>query len=149
MVFNNKSIALKFDMEKQFKIEEGQDKGSLTFDLTTFFDENKESLQEFNEEEIQDNDLAVLVSSINSNRGVIAFEEEILDDAQNLADETVKYQNRFDEVTEDYLDELASETVKKKTKKQTVWVVKVFRSKFLNLQLSKHSLVKMKIIRKL
>ena len=133
-------------MEKQFKIEEGQDKGSLIFDLTTFFDENKESLQEFNEEEIQENDLAELVSSINSNRGVIAFEEEILDDAQNLGDETVKYQNRFDEVTEDYLDELASETVKKKTKKQTVWVVKVFRSKFLNLQLSKHSLVKMKII---
>ena len=61
-------------MEKQFNMAEGQDAGAVTFDLTTFCDENKESIQEFNEEEIQDNDLAELVSSINSNRGVIAFE---------------------------------------------------------------------------
>ena len=36
---------------------------------------------------------------------------------------------RFDEINDKYLDDLGNETVKKRTKKQTIWARKVFRSK--------------------
>ena len=40
-----------------------------------------------------------------------------------------KQKNRFDDVNDEYFDELASEIHKKRTKKQIAWAVKIFRSK--------------------
>ena len=99
--------------------------GVVTFDLGDLFDDNVTQIEQFNEEGINDTDLIHFVSNLITEQSKnVAFHNEMED---TEADDTCDgdQNNQFNEVDDEYLDELASEIHKKCTKKQTNWAVKV------------------------
>ena len=108
----------------------GADNDVISFNLQDIFDESAGNINVFNEQEVPDAELSTLMDQIQGNF------PQILENAQTPEVATtesvpkeVKKLNSFPVLSVEQIEEIASHTVKDKTRKETVWGVKVFNGK--------------------
>ena len=102
------------------------DEIAISFDLNTFFDESNDNINIIQEGEIRVSVLCEVMDAVTQNFPEFRETPEVAD--ETTSEKFVK-SNRFPTLPTDEVDEIASNTVKKKNRKQTVWGIKEFRGK--------------------
>ena len=102
----------------------------ISFDLDYFFDEKQNEIDVIDESEVTDSDLGQLLDNVQDNFPELMQKEPALNLTAEVPAEVqpakVQTPKRFPILTEKQVDDTANNTVKAKTRKQTVWGVKVF-----------------------
>ena len=106
--------------------EETADDDVISFELGDIFKSNNIKFDEINENDVPDALLAELLDHVQQGKDTIQENPtgHLLD-----ADQSGTEPNRFIDLTDGEIDDLALNTCKKKTHKQTNWGVKVLRGK--------------------
>ena len=107
------------------------DEGTLTFDLGNLFEENSVEIKQIDTTYIQDSDFINLMNDVGANNTKIqqnpGADVAIADDA---ASAEIPKGNRFLDLNDNKINEIANLNTKQKTKKQTIWGLKVFQGTF-------------------
>ena len=101
---------------------------TLTFNLGLLFDENSVEVEQLDATYIQDSELVQLIENVNANSAQIEQIQVVPNqDVDDAGSEVKPKSKRFPDINDQQIDEIANYNTKQKTKKQTIWGVKVFR----------------------
>ena len=99
------------------------DDTAISFDLQDSFDENKGKIDVFNEQEVPDSELGALLDQVSSTYPTILQKSDAANSVKTkMVEISLVQAKHFPVLTEEEVDEIASNTIKNKTREQTVWV---------------------------
>ena len=108
-----------------------EDNTAITFDLNSFFDENQDNIEIVSENDVPDSILGELMDSVNQTFPELAQNQGASASSTATAEPQKQVLNRrFPVLSTEEIDDIANNTCKKKTRKQTVWGIKVFRGNY-------------------
>ena len=97
------------------------DEPVISFDFQDVFNENEGKIDVFNKQEVPDSELGALLDQVSSTfPGIIQNAETLKPVKTKMVKISSASPKRFPVLTEEDVDEIASNTVKHKTRKQTV-----------------------------
>ena len=112
------------------RLDKNNSEPVFTLDLDLNIDENSLNLSEIDSTYVADSDLMELVDSINENES--KSDENPSAQNQQADDIGLNYKSKqFETPTEEQVDEIALNTCKKATHKQTTWGINVFKGKLI------------------
>ena len=110
-------------MEHLHKEDAQADENVVTYDLNEIFNDPNNSFKQIDQGEIPDSVLSEISANID------AIKQEIVTEPKATCGNPQQKSNQFALLSNDIVDKIAEESVKKRTLKQTTWGVKVFRGK--------------------
>ena len=98
------------------------------FDLLSFLSENSTDMTEISADTIDYDQLNNLISNVQPE-----IQTEVQENSENLAladEKSCAEENRFEDITDEQINQIASATAAKATHKQTKWAINIFTGKY-------------------
>ena len=103
---------------------------TFTINLVNLFGEGDVEMEQLDIETVKDSDLAELIDNFTQNNNTIAQNPNPATQQQDAASaEETEKSNRFPDPTDKEIDDIANANIRKKTRKQTICGIKMFRGK--------------------